>query len=346
MALGGADIVLFVVNTGLNNEQVKLLREYVEGAGRSALTVLGILSKADLVGTAEDPWPRACKLAESFSGRMRREVAAVLPVLGLLAQTAETSALNEQHAADLAALSDHGIGADHSALFSADHFDHAPDLPVPIERRRGLVNILGMYGIKVGIGLAAGGVRDAGGLQSALAQHTGLVEVRRTIAETFAPRADVLKTSSALKRMELLSFRGQPADTTALRQLRARIEELRDDESMHQIAEFEALHDSLKLNHEQAPDERATRYRITLPDSLYDDVLRLIRNTAATTRCGLDSEATNEELMRAARAGADKWMTFANSRVGATERKIAHTIHQTYTMIFMEAKRSAGADGA
>ncbi len=338
-ALQGADVVLFVVNAQLNAEEIALLREYVAASGGSALTVLGILSKADLVGNVADPWARACQLAERHSARLQREVSAVLPVLGLLAQTGETYALNEQHAADLTTLADAGIGAEHRALWSADHFCDDEQIPIPLERRRSLVDLLGIYGLKLTIASARDGIRGAAAMQRVLSHRSGLGDVRRSLAQTFTQRAGVLKASSALDRMERLSFGGRPEDAGPLRALRAGIEALKDDPSMHQVAEFAALRDCLALDMSEADD--VPRHRITLTTDLYEDALRLVRNTSARQRCGLDSDVTAEQLMRAAQAGAAKWMAFGNKRIGSKEKKIARIIQRSYTLIFLDAQRAA-----
>lgn len=340
-ALRGAGMVLFVVNAQLNAEEIALLREYGAASGGSALTVLGILTKADLVGNVADPWQRACQLAERHSGKLQKEVAAVLPVLGLLAETAETYALDERHAADLAALADAGIGAEHRALWDSDHFYRDEQIPIPVEPRQSLMRILGIYGLKLTIALTRDGVRGAAALQRALGERSGLGEVRRSIAQTFTPRADVLKTANALDRMEQLSFEGRPEDAAPLRALRAGIEELRDDDSMHQVAEFDALRDCLTLEASAFDDESPARQRVTLTPDLYEDVFRLVRNTSARQRCGLESDATDEELMRAAMAGAAKWMAFGNRPVGSKEKKIAGIIERSYTLMFLEAQRAA-----
>ncbi len=72
------------------------------------------------------------------------------------------------------------------------------------------MSILGVYGLKLTIALTRDGVRGAAALQRALGERSGLGEVRRSIAQTFTPRAGVLKTSNALDRMEQLSFGGGP----------------------------------------------------------------------------------------------------------------------------------------
>jgi energy-coupling factor transporter ATP-binding protein EcfA2 len=341
-ALGAADIVLFVVNAALNADLVELLREYVAGTGGSAMTVLGILSRADLVGNLDDPWDGARTLADRHAQRLRREMSTVLPVLGLLAQTAETYAMTEEHAADIAALADLGIDPDHPALWSADHF-LAHDLPIPLQRRRNLLDILDVYGLKTAIGIARGGARNAAGMQQALSDRTGLRAVRVVLGDTFARRADALKTSKALDLLHALSYRGTAADAPALAELRSRIEELRDDESMHQVAEFQALRECLNLDPALDAGTPRTVHRARITAELYEDVLRLVRNTSARQRCGLAADATDEELMLAAKAGAAKWMTFGNRRVGPAEKKIADTIHHTYTLLFLEAQRAARA---
>ena len=339
LALRGADVVLFVLNATLQAKQVELLREYVGESGGSALTVLAILTKADLVGHVDDPWRKACELAERHGRQLQSEVAAVVPVLGLLAETAETFALNGQHAADLATLADLGVRADHPALWSPDHFCHER-LPMPEERRRSLLNILDIYGLKLGIELAREGVRGAPKLQRELAERSGLNRIRESLANAFLPCADVLKISSALDQMEALSYRGQADERAAMRNLRDGIETLRIDPSMHRVAEFEALRDCLALQ-----SDPAAKHRVTLTDDLYEDVFRLVRNTSARARCGLQPEATDEELMQKAQKFAAKWHAFGNHPYsGSAEEKIARIMERSYTLMYLQAERGSPAN--
>ena len=62
----------------------------------SAANAVGLLSKADQLGDGtQDPWGVALELAGIYAGKFRDEVAAVVPVIGLVAETAETATLSE-----------------------------------------------------------------------------------------------------------------------------------------------------------------------------------------------------------------------------------------------------------
>ncbi len=76
-ALGGADVVIFVLTASLNATDIAQLRErYVTttGSRSSALTTLGVLTKADQIGSSDDPWvaARTAGAASRRSARGRR----------------------------------------------------------------------------------------------------------------------------------------------------------------------------------------------------------------------------------------------------------------------------------
>ncbi len=125
-------------------------------------------------------------------------------------------------------------------------------------------------------------------MREALADRSGLAEVRRRLEDTFTRRAGVLQTLDAVTRMNQLSYRGTPADAGPLARLRVRIEELTDDEDMHEVAELRALATALTGS-------------IELPDDLALDVSRLSSTSAPAPRCGLLHDATDEQVMAAAR---------------------------------------------
>ncbi len=327
-AASAADVVIFVVNAALNAGELAALREHygtATGAGGSALTALGVLTKADQVGGLDDPWPQAVALAAGQSRRLLAEVATVVPVLGLLAETAETYELNEIAAADIAALADLGADAPPTMLWGADHF-MAASLPVPRERRAALLAMLDVYGVRVAIELAGDGIRGASALGRALGERSGLGAVRGLLEQTFTRRADALKTFDALTRMDVLSYRGGPGSGATLARLRADIERLRDDPDMHEVVELGALHDCLTG-------------AVELPSPQFDDVLRLARSTAPTQRCGVAPDATPPEVQRAAAAAASAWKGFANSGVSTQAQAVARVAIRTYSLIYERAQR-------
>jgi hypothetical protein len=323
-AVGGADVVIFVLTASLNATELAVLREHytaATGSRSSALTTLGVLTKADQVGGADDPWAAATRLARRHSERLAADVTGVVPVLGLLAETAETYALTETDAAALVALAG---STSETMLWGPDHF-LAADGPVPVEQRTRLLALLDMYGIETALGLIAAGCRGAAALRTALAERSGLAEVRRRLDDTFTGRADGLQTLAALTRMNQLSYRGAPADAPALARVRGRIEELADDEDLHEVAELRALAAGLSGSFE-------------LPAELAADIGRLSSTSVATGRCGLAADASAEQVMGAAAVRAGAWQEYATSGPGTAAQAMARVLVRTYSLIFEQAE--------
>jgi hypothetical protein len=73
-------------------------------AGCSAVNAVGILNKADQIGAVDDPLGAASALAASHATALRAELAGVVPLVGLWAETAACGMLSEVDAATLRAL--------------------------------------------------------------------------------------------------------------------------------------------------------------------------------------------------------------------------------------------------
>jgi 50S ribosome-binding GTPase len=328
-AVGGADVVIFVLTASLNAADLSRLRErYLSATGsRSpALTTLGVLTKADQIGGSGDPWVAATRLAQRHEERLSTDVAAVVPVFGLLAQTAETYALTE---ADAAALVELAETSSPTMLWGPDHF-LADAGPVSLAQRSRLLSRLDMFGVATALTLVTEGCRGAAALRVALAERSGLAEVRRHLDDTFTRRAGGLQTLDALNRMNQLSYRGAAEDSRALTRLRARIEALTDDEDMHEVAELQALAAGLAGS-------------IALPEHLALDVSRLSNTTGPALRCRLAADATGEQVMIAAAQRAAAWQEYATGNPGSAGQAIARVLVRTYTLIFEQAQPSAAS---
>jgi hypothetical protein len=315
--------VIFVVTASLSADAVTALREqYVTATGTrsSALTTLGVLTKADQVGGAGDPWLAATQLAQRHGDRLSADVAAVVPVLGLLAETAETYALTET---DAAALVELARSPSETMLWGPDHLLAEPT-PVPAPQRARLLALLGIYGIQSALALINDGCRGAGPLREALGERSGLAEVRRRLDDTFTRRAGALQTLDALNRMNRLSYRGAHEDAEPLARLRARIEELTDDEEMHEVAELRALAAALSGS-------------IKLPPELALDVNRLSSTSVPSLRCGLPPDATDGQVRAAAAVRAGAWQEYTTGGHGTAVQAVARVLVRTYSLIFEQA---------
>jgi hypothetical protein len=198
-----ADALLFCVNGPIKEDEAAAVRAFTSGCGAKRLTgatAIGILTRADQV--ADDPqtsWKAATDLARDMAGRNAELFSTVVPVVGLLAETAQTGALRELHARALGALA-RAWNPDiaHGALASPMMF-REEEGPVEGPVRTELLDLLGQYGVGELLDRVRGGTRpDAAALTREAAAASGLAAMSTHIRRSLAGRSDVLKASNAL----------------------------------------------------------------------------------------------------------------------------------------------------
>ncbi len=196
-----ADAVVYLMRH-LHRSDADFLGSFMDRtvAGASPVNAVAVLSRADEIG--------ACRVdAMDSSGRIARRyaddpnvktlVADVIPVAGLIAETALTLSESEYAAlAQLAALPE----AERQLLtLSIDDFCDIELSPLTAEIRRDLLGRFGLFGVRRAlIAICSGTVNNAGELSRELVHVSGLDELRSTIRERFLPRARLLKARSAL----------------------------------------------------------------------------------------------------------------------------------------------------
>ena len=201
-----ADALLYCVRDALQQDEAAAVRDFRRGTGArrlSAVTAIGVLTQADKFGG--DPstaWPRAVEMASRMSQRHADLFAAVVPVVGLLAETAVTGALRERHARALGQL---------AAAWSPDEQQFAlsdPDLfvtadgPVSAEMRRELLGLLGIYGVGEAVStLRRGTSAQATALTELASAASGITEVHRQLRPSLGGHADLLKAAGALDEL-------------------------------------------------------------------------------------------------------------------------------------------------
>jgi hypothetical protein len=198
-----ADALLFCVNGPIKEDEEVAVRQFGGSRGASRLSggsAVGILTRADQVGT--DPltsWKAASDLAAEMSARHADLFSKVLPVVGLLAETATTGALREWHARALRALAA-AWNVDDSSFALADRRTFlAEPAPVPEAERHELLRLLGQYGIGELLERIRGGVHaDAASLSEVAREASGIDEMRRQLRSFLGRRADVLQAAGAL----------------------------------------------------------------------------------------------------------------------------------------------------
>lgn len=223
-AARSADAIIFCINTPLKDaeaEAVKLFRSGRAGLRLNGGTAVAVLTKVDLLAQADrltydrrHTWKRASDLARKLSTDHADLFAGVLPVIGLLAETARTGALRERHARLLGALSK-AWSADtaRSALLHEQLF-YEQEGPGDAEQRHELVALLGLFGIEALLDELRLGTLSATAEQiTRLAlQVSGFEDMSKRLLFQLGSRSDVLKSGEQLNT--LLSVARAAGDRT------------------------------------------------------------------------------------------------------------------------------------
>lgn len=242
-----ADAVLYLMRH-LHAGDLSFLESFHDDelAHASPVNAIGLLSRADEIGVGRSNAMRVAeRIADRYRSdpRLRKLCQTVLPIGGLVAETATTLTQDEFDA--MRQLSELDRGAVDKLLLSTDRFG-AEDAaigdracPVPALVRRHLLERFGIYGIRVSLPMIRQGrANSALELAEALEGRSGIVDLRRELQERFAERRDVLRARSALVAVGRLLHRAPPDVAT---EVRHEIERIRA--GAHAFAEVRLLND-------------------------------------------------------------------------------------------------------
>jgi hypothetical protein len=197
-ASGDADAVVFLFRHEQRQDESDFLRQFTAASGEmngSAVNAIGVLSQADLLADdadgVTDPMAPAREHAARLAESRIAEVADVVAVSGLMAESARTGRIRERDVVDLAALREvapvrlrTGVGLGGT---------------VDPERFRALQARLGPLGVLAGRHAAADGSE---GFLDWLADTSGVDELERVLDEHVRARAAGLKAIRALDAIE------------------------------------------------------------------------------------------------------------------------------------------------
>jgi len=329
-AAAKADAVVFLLNQVMLEDELETLRLFhgstPEGEAGSAANAVGVLSRADQLADGErDSWEVALELAGRYASQFRKEVATVVPVIGLLAETAETAALTERDAKQLGVLAGLAEADFERLLWSADRF-LAADVPVSAEQRERLLTLLDLYGIQRAVAfLRQGAGVGAGPLRRHLSALSGVADVKRMLTAYMHEQDHVLKVRSALSQLHRLSFESpEGAEARWFRALRSDVESLRLDPVMHPVAEVEAWHD-------------CCTGRATLPPAMAEEAQRLFTPGPVARRLGLNPPADSDPA-GVAREGMARWRTYLVTGAGPAEAKVARVVLRSYQLAWEQLR--------
>ncbi|MEM7091566.1 MAG: dynamin family protein [Actinomycetota bacterium] len=236
-----ADAVLYLMKH-LHGTDLDLLSAFhdEEVSHPNPVNAIGVLSRADEVGSGRaDAMDSAATVAARIANEppVRRLVSTVVPVCGLLAETAAT--LREREYRLLAAVAALPTDERRIGLLSADRFrtlDGVPGLE-PADRES-LLGRFAMFGLRASIAAIGGGAAPSStDLARLLTRLSGIENVRRLLDTVFAERGDVLKARSAL--VSLGAALDRAGNHPAVADLERRLEQVLA--SAHEIAELRAL---------------------------------------------------------------------------------------------------------
>ena len=290
-----ADAVIYLMRH-LHRYDAQFLEAFIDRslANASPINALVVLSRADEIGAARpDALDSARAVAARYAAdrRIRELASAVVPVAGLIAETAAT--LREQQVTwlrEVAALDEPRRTA---LLQSVDRFRDPELNPLGAEIREELLDRLGLFGLRLVVGLLVEGtVRTATDLSAALLGASGIVDLERILRDQFAARSGALKARSALAALRAIADELNRRAIVGATGLAAEIE--RVEAASEELALLRLLHLVLAGLVEVDPDERL-------------EIERLTGGGSPAERAGLPADATPDAVRAAALGGIERW---------------------------------------
>lgn len=330
-AVAGAEAVLYVVTQGVRADDQQALAAFTAAtASREAgpVNAIAVLNKADTIapesveGADGDIWKAATLLAEKQASTLKPRVADVLPVIGLIAESAESGGFTSADAEALRQLAELDDDILQTMLISADIFT-SWECDVPAGTRLRLLEKLDLFGVSHAVeAIRKEPEITAGTLRRSLLDASGLEGVRQRLSIVFAARADGIKAAAALASVTALAHAsGDPAER---QQVHDAIEVLLAKPEAHQLRLLEAL-------------TLVASGAVDMPEDLSEEVLRVGSNADIGAQLGKPG-ATRQELAAQALERAGWWRSFASFGATPAQSRVAHVVHRAYFLIWQQVR--------
>jgi hypothetical protein len=306
-----ADAVIYLLRH-LHANDIEFLRAFhdTEVSRPSPVNAIGVLSRADEIGAGRlDSMASARRIAARLGTdtNVRRLVQSVVPVAGLLAETAVT--LTETEVGQLRRIAGLPARQAEELLLSVDRFAQAmPELGLTSLEREALLARFGLFGVRLTSTLLRRGVATtATELSRELTERSGLTHLRELIGSLFLERRDVLKSRSALLALAEITRAGEQPGSEALA---AEVEGI--IASAHPFNELRVL-SSLRAGW------------VTGKADVVADLEQLIGGSGNATgqRLRLDPDATVTEQTAAAEQALARWQRRAENPMTSYEMTVA-----------------------
>ncbi|MFE6610039.1 dynamin family protein [Amycolatopsis sp. NPDC057786] len=330
-AVAGAEAVLYVVTQGVRADDQQALAAFTAAtASREAgpVNAIAVLNKADTIapesveGSGGDVWKAATLLSEKQAATLKPRVADVLPVIGLIAESAESGGFTSPDAEALRQLAEMDDDILETMLISADIFT-SWECDVAAGTRLRLLEKLDLFGVRYAVeAIRKEPEITAGSLRRKLLDASGLEAVRQRLSIVFAARADGIKAAAALASVTALAHAsGDPAERQRVHDA---IEVLLAKPEAHQLRLLEAL-------------TLVASGAVDMPEDLAEEVLRVGSNADIGAQLGKPG-APRAELAAHALERAGWWRSFASFGATPAQSRVAHVVHRAYFLIWQQIR--------
>ncbi len=327
-ALSGAEAIIYVFTQSVRDDDVQALEAFRSVSARlssNPINSVGLLNKIDQLAGGGDPWPVATPLAASQAQILRRVVAGVVPVVGLLAETTDAGRLTAADCDALRALAALPATERTVLLASADLFV-TRDCPVDREARERLLRLLDRYGIAFAIAqLTTHPQLATGELVRLLFAASGFPQLRQTLDHAFRWRTDAIKAGWALSSLEKIASRaGRPVDRELLRDA---VERVLQQPEYHRLRMLEVA-------------QQVTTGAVDLPDDMAGELTRLALSDDPGWILRLPS-AGRDQLARAALEAATRWRAYAVAGANPSQSRVALVAHRGFHLLSQRVRGQA-----
>jgi hypothetical protein len=291
-----ADAVLYLMRH-IHGSDLRLLEAFHDDsmAEPNPINAVAVLSRADEIGAGRlDSMASSRRIAKRLGTdrRLKRLVQMVVPVAGLLAESA--ASLTEAEYGELRELAAVPSKTLEPFLLSADRFVNAsPEIPLTSLEREEMLGRFGLFGIRLSLAMLRRNVVDSSAeLATELLFRSGVTELFQLLTTLFVERADVLKARSALLAIEKICV--ENSETEGSKDLLASIEEILA--GAHPFAELRMVA-ALRSDQISGSDEDIADLEQILGSS----------GTSTNSRLGLDVDAKPAEIRDAAVEQLGRW---------------------------------------
>jgi hypothetical protein len=325
-----ADAIIYLMRH-MHASDLRFLESFKDTeAGRSGtVNALAVLSRADEVGAGRiDSLLSAADIAERYrrDHSLQKLALGVVPVAGLLAQSARTMRQSDFEALQLLAGMER---ADREKLLlSADRFVRvAGPEGLTTAARAALLERYGLFGIRLSVVLIRNGFAEPTPLAHELARRSGLHPLLDLLGRQFQARAEALKARTALVGVETL-LHNSPREgtghlTAALERLQVNAHEFRE---LHLLAALRTTGTSL-------PPDLATEAECLIGGRGADSHVRL----------GLEADAGPDQLASGARRYLERWRAVAeNPLTDRSALEVCRVVVRSCEGIVAECAQVAG----